>query len=421
MIKMLERYNIDIDSTYLNDCTYEKKCGMFPTVEIVEQYNIVNMRPSILPSTENSELRALFAQVIPSTADNLYALNRFKKLVGYKNVMFPLSKRYPSLQEISNELTTLTTIHDVSNYQRFERMLEIITQKNNIPLIYDSYSKYTHEKTETPNETITTSGEKSKTDTISDTLTIERELSETDALDRTDTKTGTETEAKTGTEATAHTGTESKTGTEATAHTGTKSETDDNVRTMGGSDTTTETQRQTIAQEKVNAVTTFDDVVNFNNDNKTDNNSTINKNISETVSYGQTITDDGDKLTTFNNTDTTTHNTTLTHNTTDTTTHNTENTTTYNTELAIDSDETKSVAEDTTHSRAATNTGSEEIEETKTRTGENAIEGSGDRFSNRGLSMQELIARENLLMPVFDLYLLSIAKEITLSCIEEIW
>lgn len=421
MIKMLERYNIDIDSAYLNNCTYEKKCGMFPTVEIVEQYNIINMRPSILPSTENSELRALFAQVIPSTADNLYALNRFKKLVGYKNVMFPLSKRYPSLQEISNELTTLTTIHDVSNYQRFERMLEIITQKNNIPLIYDSYSKYTHEKTETPNETITTAGEKSKTDTLSDTLTIDREVTEIGSMDRVDTKTGTETTAKTGTEALAKTGSDTKTGTETLAHSGTIQDSNTNTRTLGGSDTTNEVQSQTIAQEKVNAVTTFDDVVDFNNDNKTNNSSTINKNTGETVNYGQTITDNGSNTKTLNNSDTTTHNTAMTHNTTDTTTYDTSDETTYDTRNEIDSDTTNTIAEDTTHSRAATNTGSEEIEETKTRTGENAIEGSGDRFSNRGLSMQELISRENLLLPVFDLYLLSIAKEITLSCIEEIW
>lgn len=418
---MMDRYDIDITEDYLNSCTYENKCGMFPTVEMIETYNETHNRPMIVPSTSLSQLRALFAQVIPATANDSYVKRRFNKLCGYKNIYLPLSKRYNNLSKLSNEILQIVHVHDISNYQRFERMLEIITQKNNIPLIYDSYSKYTHEKTETPNETITTAGEKSKTDTLSDTLTIDREVTEIGSVDRVDAKTGTETTEKTGTEALAKTGSDTKTGTETLAHTGTIQDANANTRTLGGSDTTSTVQTQTIAQEKVNTVTTFDDTVDFNNDNKTDNNSTINKNIGETTNYGQTITDSGSDTKTFNNSDTTTHNTAMTHNTTDTTTHNTSDETTYNTRNEIDSDTTNTTTEDTTHSRASTNTGSEEIEETKTRTGENAIEGSGERFSNKGLSMQELIARENLLFPVFDLYLLSIAKEITLSCIEEIW
>lgn len=330
---MYDRYNVELTSDYLNNiCTMGNRFGMFPTVEMIEEYNTINFRPSLIPTKETSQLRALFAEVIPSTDNNLFVLNRFKKLVGYRNILFPLSKRYPTLLEMSNELYNITTVHDIANYGKFARMLQIVTEQNNIPISYNKVEQWESEKTITPNETITTEGEINNTNNTSDTI-------ETDSTG-TDTITGTDTDRKTGT------------------------------------DTTQTGNTKTVNETITNTVAPFDSE-NFNNESKA----------------------------------------TTTNNTTD----NTTTTTTYDTTDALTKNTTNTKVDNISTERTATNTGNTEKTETKTRTGENTEAENGHRYINTGLSMAELIERENVLLPVFDMYLLSIAREITLSSVEEIY
>lgn len=330
---MYDRYNVELTSDYLNNtCTMGNRFGMFPTVEMIEEYNTINFRPSILPTKETSQLRALFAEVIPSTDTPLFAINRFKKLVGYRNILFPLSRRYPTLQEMANELMNITNVHDIANYGKFARMLQIVTEQNNIPISYNKIEQWESEKIITPDETITTAGEINNTSNISDTT-------ETDSTG-TDTITGTDTNRKTGTD---------------TIQAG-----------------TTKTVNETIS----NSVAP-DDSNNFNNESQT----------------------------------------TTTNNTTD----NTSTTTTYNTSDALTKNTTNTKLDNISTERTAINTGNTEKTETKTRTGENTEAENGHRYINTGLSMAELIERESVLLPVFDMYLLSIAREITLSSVEEIY
>lgn len=421
-MKMFERYELELTPDYLNNkCVYTDRYGMYPTVDMIMEYNSIHYRPSIIPSTTASQLRALFAEILPYTANINFAENRFKKLCGYMNVCYPLSPRYKNLQEIAGKLSTLILLHDMSNYDKFNRMLQIIAVQNNIPIIFDKYSKWDNEHTEVPNETLTIEGESSTSNSISDTTRTTGTVTDSGTDTTTQTKTGTERTDKTGTEALAKTGTEGKTGTEALARTGTVSEENDNVRDIGGSDETITNQNQTIEQEKNNGITAFDDTSNFANDTKMNNESTLEKDTTETTNYGQSITDDGSKVTTFANTDTTTYNTTMTHNTTDTTTYNTEDLTTFNTTLLTSGSKSNTETTNLSTAKTATNTGTGETSETRTKTGRNIEGGSGNKFANSGLSMQELIERESLLLPVFDAYLLSIAREITLSCVEEIW
>lgn len=374
---MIDRYNIELTPDYLNNvCTAENRFGMYPTIEMIETYNTINFRNSILPDTTNSQLRALFAEVIPSTADNLFALNRFKKLVGYKNNIFPLSKRFPTLQEIATELTTITTVHDIANYDKFARMLQVVSEHNDIPVAFNRVEQWETEKTDTPNETVTTESEHTNTSNT------------TDSTDKTEsgtyTKTGTEARVKTGTEATA------KTGTETTAINETVTKT--------GTDSTTAGNTKNVNESVTQKIAPFDSA-NYNNNEETTTTNNTNDNGTSTITY--------------NTSDAKTGNDTLTHNTTETITHNTTDTTTFNT---TNSDNT-----DTTTDRTIVNTDNSESTETKTKTGENESTENGKRLINTGLSMAELIERENILMPVFDMYLMSIAREITLTCIDEVW
>lgn len=350
---MFDRYNVELTTDYLNNvCTMGNRFGMFPTIEMIEEYNTINFRPSLIPTKETSQLMALFVEVIPSTDTPLFAINRFKKLVGYKNVLFPLSKRYPTLQEMANALMTIISAHDIANYDKFARMLQVVSEQNNIPIIFNRVESWESEKTATPNETTTIEGESSITNTTTDTIDSDNTRTKTGAVDTTDIKTGTETTTRTGTDSIA--------------------------RTKTGTDGINETVTEKVAPFDSNT---------FNNEHETSKTSATTYNTNES--------------------DNTTHNTidTLTHNTTDT----------------INSDITETVIDDNTTERSIANSGTTETTQTRTHTGENEEAENGKRLINTGLSMAELIEKESKLLPVFDMYLLSIAREITLSCIEEVY
>lgn len=394
---MYDRYNIELDENYLdNICTFQNRAGMFPTIEMLETYNELHSNPSIIPDTANSRIRALFAELIPNTANDTFVALRFRKLCGYKNLYLPLSKRYPTLSELNSFISNITYTHDILNYDKFARMIYIIAHQENIPVDFEKYEKWSIEKTDTPNETVTTENETSKTSTINDTVDNDGTVTKVTAHN--------EDNAKTGTEATARTGTDTTTLTK----TGTIGESTSNTERLSGSDITDTDIDKSLNETKTEKIAPFDSA-SFNNDTESTTYTTESEQTDSTVSYGKVTTDTGTKTTTNNTTDT------------EQVTHLTTDTTTYNINDTKDIDITDTTTTDTTTERTATTTDSGELTETKTRTGENEAAENGERWINSGLSLEELINRENKLLPIFDVYLMSIAKEISLNCIDDVW
>lgn len=394
---MIDRYNIELTPDYLNNvCTADKRFGMYPTIEMIEKFNEINSNHSILPDTEQSRIRALFAELIPQTAEQNFIETRFIKLCGYKNTFIPLSKRFSNLGEIGDFIRNIAYTHDIVNYDKFARMIEVIANQENIPVDFDKYEKWQIDKTDTPNETITTENETTNTTNISDTTETDGTVTKAISDDTTSSKTGTEALQKTGTD------------TKTLTKTGTISEAISNTKEMDNTETTSETDYKTMSETKTETIAPFDST-NFNNDRQTETSGSNDDQLSKTVSNDGETTETGTKTTTNNTTDTEQ----LTHLTTDTTT--------YNIQELNNNEISDTTTTDNTIERTATNTETGEKSETKTRIGENEATENGERWTNNGLSLEDLLNREIKLIPIFDTYLMSIAREITLTCIDNVW
>lgn len=358
---MYDRYNIDLNADYLdNVCTHHYRWGMFPTIRMVELYNIRHDFPSIIPALETSAIRQMFAELSANYANDSYVRNRFMKLCGYKNVCYPLSDMYRTLGDISITLRTIANTHDISNYDKFARMIELTQHSDQVPVLYSRAEKWTDTKTETPNETTSTTGEKSSTNITADTTQSENTITRTETNDTSKRKTGTERTDKTNTE------------------------------TNSGTDVTNNNSNKSLTENIVNGVTAFDDE-NFHNDTNSDKGNTETETGSKSTTYGHSKSDSGN------------------------------DTITYNTTEVTDNDVSENVSNDTSTTKSITGSDNSESTETKTRTGENTLTDIGQRLINDNMSMAELTAREMALLSIFDTYLLSLANELCLKCVDEVW
>ena len=84
----MNRYDIVLTTDYLNSCTYEEKCGMFPTLEMLEVDSNLNHRHSLVPDESQSPIIELLSQFIDLSS----IIARFKDFHGFKNCCVPLSK-----------------------------------------------------------------------------------------------------------------------------------------------------------------------------------------------------------------------------------------------------------------------------------------------------------------------------------------
>ena len=272
---MMDNYDIELTPQYLNMCTYQYKCGMYPTFDMISEWCNINHIADIIPTTAQSEIINKLSEFVPMPI----ITNYFLEVLGYRNVLLPLSKRYPDLQTITNRLRYMWLTHDIINRNKFMRLIDILTDANNISPLYNKRTKWTSDETTTPNLTDTTNTTKS-TDTDS-TDTITKNLS--------DSKTGTDTTKNTGTVTTDEDVDTTKT------------------ETHSGGDSTDTTSNNTT----VNGVTSDDQTTTFNDDRK----EVQNGSVGESTTYGEHI----------NNVDSTTTTNTRTDNTTEQTTYNTTN------------------------------------------------------------------------------------------------
>ena len=281
-------YDIQITPAYINGCKYPEKAGMFPTFEIINKYCDISSVDNIIPTPETSQIMNSFSEYFGYNS----IVTVFKKYYQYRNVMLPLSKRYPSLNSIVFYLRGMWAVHDINNRQKFQRLLDTVTNAANISPLYNKHKKWSSEDIATPNTVVSTTGTNSKDNDTTTTQT--KNLS--------DTKTGTEQRQKTDTE------------------------------THSGTDTTTTATTSNTQSETVNGITAYDTTVFANNDNNT-NSGTETENTTGGTTYGEQIANNG--------TDTITYNTTHRNTGTDTTVIDGTQTETLNTRKATTGTETK--------------------------------------------------------------------------------
>lgn len=389
----MNRYDIVLTTDYLNSCTYEEKCGMFPTLEMLEVDSNLNQHHSLVPDTTQSPIIELLSQFIDTSS----IISRFLQFHGFKNCCVPLSKRYYNLSTIETHISSIWHSHDAVNFEKFNRMILIFTKTNDISPLYNKHITWNI------NDNLTGKNTRALTTTETNTIDTTDTINKTDSLTKTGTvsDSGKDIQKKTGTEQSDIDGTVAKTGTEQSAKNITEAH--------SGSDTTSTTTSENTSETTVNGVTSYDQSENFvNNDNSVKTIGTTG-NEQSTLNFGENITTTG--------TDTITHNTTDTTDTTNTTTYNTNldntktNTTTYNTVDGYSATDTHSIDTDNTKNTSSDIT--DNLTNTKLT--------DGERNENINLSYAELMERENKIIPIIDMYLNSVCKEIALWCIEEVW
>lgn len=389
----MNRYDIVIDSEYLDSCTYENKCGMFPTLETLEiDSNIHNSR-SLVPTSNDSPIIELFTNYIERTS----IIRRFLQFHGFKNCSIPLSKRYPTLSTIETRIISTWETHDLANFEKFNRELLIFTRSNDISPLYNKHITW--------NINDNSTGQNTREQTSTETTSIDTSdtLNKTDSLTKTGTvsDSGSDIQKKTGTEQNDIDGSVAKTGTEQSAKNITE--------THSGTDNTTTSSTKNASETIVNGVTSYDQSENFvNNDNSVRTTET-HENGQSSLTHGESIATTGTDTVTYNTTDTTDSTNTTTYNTN---LNNTKtNTTTYNTTDSFSAFDMRTI--DTDNEKNTTTDITDNISNTKLT--------NGSRDENNNLSYAELMERENKIIPLIDMYLNSVCKEIALWCIEEIW
>lgn len=446
---MWDRYNIVLNNDYFNKCDKQHRYGMFPTFEILNHYLRDNNLPALMPTNETSPLIQLFETVLEHGIGDEFFFRRFYELYNYRNCCLPISNRFPNLDSICDRLRHMWVTHDMTNYNKFLRLMALVNRDDEFDPLYDKIEKWTATKTETPDTTETTSGSVTTANTTDVTIDVSLSRTDTGTVDTTTENTGTETIENTGTETTAKTGTETNVLDGTLSNRGTENRTITNTQTKTGTDTTTNNLKEThggttttesdntrtVAENKTTGVTSFDQTALFINDDTLDTNGTISDDGETVVRHGQTITntgtstiehntattDTGANNLTLNTTQITDNTDTTTYNTSDTKTLNTENEKTLNTETVVDTDTSLSTTGTTNTTNETVFDGSETSSLTKTKTGENLLEDVGKRLTNSGLSIAELQAREEQYKNLFDMYLNSVMSELSLFTVEEIW
>ena len=303
-------YNIEFDDNYIEDCTYEKKAGMYPTFDIINEYIYRAGQPDIMPTQQASPILNKLVTELGYSYSSI--MNYYKQIMGYKNCLLPLSKRYPNLRTICNRLRVLWSNHDRVNEVKFDRLITVIADMADISPLYNKHIKSSSEGITTPNLTDTVS--------INDTQTNQTTV--TDTYNSTDTH--------------------------------------------GGQDTKTTQNSDQTNTSTVNGVTSFDQSENFvNNDNSVSSDSTTG-NETETKSFGETLAHTGSD------------------------THGTNGT--------------------------ITNSGSHTTQKRGTSTQTN----DGDTWVS-DLTLAEAQKREEALYSILDSYFNSVAHDIALYTLEEIW
>lgn len=144
-------YNIVIDNDYLDKCTSQHKNGMFPTFEILFKHIEHTSESPLMPSVLNSKIINALSDYFTFDEINNY----FISIGSYRNVCIPLSKRYMNLTAVCDRIRQMWYNHDLSNSEKFIRLITVLTEQNQISPLYNRQTKYVKNETTTPNTTAT--------------------------------------------------------------------------------------------------------------------------------------------------------------------------------------------------------------------------------------------------------------------------
>lgn len=310
---------------------YPNANGLHPTLQAVYE----NRGSVVLPPEGYQQNDSLMPPLITKFDRHIldYISQKFINgdICAVRRSVIPISKRTPTLTDIAQVLQKLWVSFDNAHIDKYLQLSSAF--RTNVPITGDIVETMDSDTTRTPN--ISTS----------------------------DKMTGTDTNARTGTDTTTLDDTITENGTEEVTKTGTDTTTIDDTNT-----TTTD-------KTDTNAVTTYEDTVNFSNADRliTDETTTTDTDGTHTTAYNTSDEHTTENTTTTDGTHTTTHNTT------DTLTHNT----------------TRTIKETGTDKTA--------LDYTKTIT--------------RGFSTAEIIDRENKIQSFVDMYLNDLLQYISLSII----
>ena len=178
---MMNNYDIVINTAYLDECTNDKKHGMYPTFDILNAYSAYHSHTSILP-TNSAIITALMEFFTRSEIENYFA-----STFGYMNCCIPLSERYSTLTSVLNRIKIMWNNHDIANLEKFTRLIETVTDNTEISPLYKYHKKWDSDETRTPNltntetKTGTEALAKANTETLSGSDTINSQGSSTES------------------------------------------------------------------------------------------------------------------------------------------------------------------------------------------------------------------------------------------------
>lgn len=311
---------------------YPSANGLHPTLQAVYE----NRGNVIIPPSAQTQNDTLMSMLI--TAYNFkivdYISQKFinGNMCAVRRSVIPISKRNPTLTNIAQVIQNLWVEFDNTHFEKYMNLAKAF-KRTGEPITGDIKETMDSDTTRTPN--ITTS----------------------------DKMTGTDTNARTGTDTTALDDTITENGSEEITKTGTDTTTIDDTNTTNTDKTDT------------NAVTTYEDTVNFSNADRLITDETI------------TTDTDGTHTTAYNTTDGHTTKNTTTTDGTHTTIHNTTDTLTHNTTRTIKESGSDKTATDYT------------------------------KTISRGFSFAEIVDRESKIQSFVDMYLNDLLQYISLSII----
>ncbi len=179
----MNNYNIDLTPEYITKCTNRYKSGMFPTFDILIKHIEITEQQDIIPTAQTSKIIESLLEFFTYNEIAGY----YREVFGYRNCCIPLSVRYPDLFSITSRIRYMWKNHDIANTEKFNRIIQTITDSMEISPLYRYHMKYDNTQTNTPNLTNTLT----KTGTESD--------SGSETLSGTDTSTGSANETITNT------------------------------------------------------------------------------------------------------------------------------------------------------------------------------------------------------------------------------
>ncbi len=163
---LMSNYDVDLTNDYITRCTNKYKHGMYPTFDILFKHIEITQQQDIIPTEQNSKIIESLMEYFTYNEIVEY----FREVFGYRNCCIPLSIRYPDLFTITSRIRFMWKNHDVANTEKFNRIIQTITDSMEISPLYRYHKKYDYRDTQTPNVTNTLTKTGTESESGSETL-----------------------------------------------------------------------------------------------------------------------------------------------------------------------------------------------------------------------------------------------------------